>query len=265
MTAPDPEPHQGEKRGQVSQRSVLNTGHRYYSLRADRYYSLRSSSKSAYEVEIDSALDGRYAGKNQPIVQGSYAFVSPHVYLEQLDGLRIELCVFPTRQDGTRTLVSSWGDEGGFAIELCDGVPCFRVGVSATGVAELGAEHKITLRRWTRITASFDSEGGRLRLGLDPLVDAPGDHVTARAWTGTANGKAQVASNGPLIFAAQQCGDTPDQHFDGIDGCRIDAERHHPAIEQETRCFDAVGGEMQVRVVAQVARCIGPTKSPSGS
>ena len=89
-----------------------------------------------------------YAGKNQPIVQGSYAFVSPHVYLEQLDGLRIELCVFPTRQDGTRTLVSSWGDEGGFAIELCDGVRAF-----------VSAWRRPAWPSWVRSTRSHSGAG----------------------------------------------------------------------------------------------------------
>ena len=55
------------------------------------------------EVEVESALDGRYPGRCQPIQRGSYAIVPPNDFLAGLEDLRVELSVFPTRLDGERT------------------------------------------------------------------------------------------------------------------------------------------------------------------
>ena len=176
------------------------------------------------ETPVGSALDGRYAGQCQPTVMGSYALVPPHPFLQRLEDLRLELCAFPTRHGGTQALVSSQGDEGGFALELQEGVPCLRLGVATRDEAVLRAERPLTLRRWTRLRARFEAAEGRLELSVDPLVTAPGDRATARAWTGTARATARVASNGPLVFAARLRAGARDQHYDGrLDACRLGA------------------------------------------
>ena len=179
------------------------------------------------EVECESRVNGRYEGRRQEIVRGSYALVPPSAFVATLEGLRIELCVFPTLTEGTRTLLSSWGTEGGFAVELCDGVPRLAVGDGAGGETGLRAERPLPLRRWTRIVASYDPGEKQLHLSLDPLVSAPGDLVTARPWTGTRRAEGRVASDGPLMFAAQLRGETRDRHFDGrLDACALGSRPH---------------------------------------
>ena len=184
------------------------------------------------EVECEGALDGRYAGHHHPIVQGSYAIVPPNPLLAGLEGLRVELCAFPTLVEGTRTLISSWGGGGGFAVELEDGVPRFAVGDGAGGATALRAERALAVRRWTRIVAAYDPAEGVLLLSVDPLVTAPGDRATARPWTGTHRASARPASTGPLLFAARLLDRVRDRHFDGrLDACRLGSRPHgHPEV-----------------------------------
>ncbi len=186
------------------------------------------------EVEVDSELDGRHEGRRQTTVLGSYGLVPPHPFLAGMNGLRVELCAFPTIVDGTRTLFSCWGEDGsGFALELVDGVPRLVVGGDGTSPVALHAERPVALRRWTRIVGSYDPDDGTLRLSVDPLGSAPGDLVTAVPWTGTRNAAARISSNGPLVFAARLTGESRDRHFDGsLDACRLGAQPHgHPDVQ----------------------------------
>jgi N,N-dimethylformamidase len=174
------------------------------------------------ETLIESGLNGHYPGRRQETIVGSYGIIPPNPILAGLESLRLEVCVFPTAVEGTRTLISSHGTTGGFAIDLVDGTPCVTIGGQQSGTAELRSDRPITQRRWTRITASYDAAQGVLRLSADPLVSAPGDLATAHAWSGERTASASVASNGPLLIAARQHGGTRDQHFDGrLDACRL--------------------------------------------
>lgn len=183
------------------------------------------------EIECESAVDGRHAGRRQSIVQGSYAVVPPSAFLHELEGLYLELCAYPTLLEGTRSLVSCWGAAGGFAIELQDGVPAFLVANEAGGTTCLRAERRLALRRWTRIVASYDPQEARLRLSVDPRTTAPGDRATARPWSGTLYARGRVASDAPLVFAARlrsangSSREPHDRHFDGrLDACRLGSQ-----------------------------------------
>ena len=179
------------------------------------------------EIECDSTLNGRYEGKPQPLLQGSWAIVPPSSFFADLEGLRVELCVFPTLVDGTRTLLACSDEHGGFALELRDGVVCFVAHGDDGAPLELVAESPIAVRRWARITASYDPDQEELHLSVVPLVTAPGDRVTARAWTGHRQASARVRSSGPVTFAARLQGDEPDQHFDGrLDACSVGSHPH---------------------------------------
>ena len=79
------------------------------------------------EVECESELNRRYDGNPQPSKQGSSATVQSNAFFEDLVGRRVEVCAYPALNHGVRTLLSCWGDEGGFAIELRDGAVCFIV------------------------------------------------------------------------------------------------------------------------------------------
>lgn len=177
------------------------------------------------EIECESAIDGRYEGKPQSLRQGSWAVVPPSSLFADLEGLRVELCVFPTLEGGTRTLLACSDERGGFALELRDGIACFVVRGDDGVPIELAAESPIPLRRWTRIIASYDPEEEELHLSLVPLVTAPGDRVTARRWIGQRKARARVCSSGPLTFAARMQGDERDQHFDGrLDACSLGSD-----------------------------------------
>ncbi len=177
------------------------------------------------EIEIDSALDGRYDGVAQPTHLGSYAVVEPNPFLEQLEDLRFEMCVFPTLIGGARTLVSTVGDPGGFSVELDEGVPVARIGAGTASLdagVEIRSDRPITFRRWTKIVVTYDSTVGRLALDIEPLVSAPGDVAIARRWAGEVEAHASVASNGPLFFAVQEREGVRSQHFDGrLDACGL--------------------------------------------
>lgn len=167
------------------------------------------------EVECDSAVNGGYAGKPQPLRQGSWAQVPANTFCTGLQGLRVEVCAFPTLVHGTRTLLDCWGDRGGFALEIRDGVPCFLVQAQDGTTIELIADAPIPARRWARITASYDPILQALNLAVVPLVSAPGDRVSARSQTRQRTARALVASDAALTFATRVRGSERDQYFDG--------------------------------------------------
>ena len=179
------------------------------------------------EVECESTLDGRYAGKPQALHQGSWAEVPANTFCARLKGLRVEVCAFPTLVDGTRTLLDCWGEPGGFALELRDGVPCFLAQAQDGSTIELIADVPIVRNRWARITASYDPNLQALNLAVVPLVSAPGDRVSARSQTKQRTASALVASNAALTFATRVRGSQRDQYFDGrLDGCSVGSDPH---------------------------------------
>ena len=177
------------------------------------------------EAECDSALNGRYDGKPQPLRQGSWAVVPPNPFFADLEGLRVELCVFPTLVEGSRTLLDCSDERGGFALELRDGVACFVTRGDDGTAIELTAQSPVPLRRWTRITASYDPDEEEIQLSAVPLVTAPGDRVTARPWTAKRRARARVCSRGSVTFAARMQGGQRDQYFDGrLDACSVGSD-----------------------------------------
>lgn len=52
-------------------------------------------------------MNGRYDGRHQPIAQGSYGIVPSSPALANLDGLSVEVAVYPTLHGDVRTLMSS--------------------------------------------------------------------------------------------------------------------------------------------------------------
>lgn len=185
------------------------------------------------EIECESPLNARYEGKPQRLRQGSSAVVPPSPFFAELEGLRVELCAFPTLADGTRTLIACSDERGGFALELREGVVRFVVRGDDGDLLDLAAESPILQRRWTRITASYDPEKEEMRLSVVPLVTAPGDRATARRWVGQRKVKARVRSCGPVTFAARMKDSERDQHFDGkLDACSLGSD---PYGEPEVR------------------------------
>ncbi|MGH1492419.1 MAG: N,N-dimethylformamidase beta subunit family domain-containing protein [Acidimicrobiales bacterium] len=187
------------------------------------------------EVACDASVNGRYDGRHQPIAQGSYGVVPPNPMLSDLSGLSVEVSVYPTLHGGVRTLLSSWGSGGGFALELRDGVPQLVVGDGAGGSFELCAEHALTLHRWAKLTGTYDPASNQIGLTIEPLVVAPGDVLTALPWSGSLSVgmPATVATEGPLLFAAREIDGVRDQHFDGrLDACALGSE---PDTTPDTR------------------------------
>ena len=176
------------------------------------------------ELEWDASVNGRYDGRHQPIAQGSCGIVPPNPALANLDGLSVEVAVYPTLHGDVRTLMSSWGSGGGFALELSDGVPQLVIGDGGGGSVELSAEHPLVLHRWAKLVDTYDPAAAQIRLTVEPLVVAPGDVLTARPWAGecTVDASTTVASDGPLLFAAREVDGVRDRHFDGrLDGCAL--------------------------------------------
>ena len=179
------------------------------------------------EIEVAHPINGRYQGEAQPIVSGSYAVVEPHPFLRSLDSVAVGVSAWPTRPSTGRrqTLLSSWDQGSGFAIAL-DG--------DGHAVAEFGGGHgqrpsalrterALAARRWTQLDVTYDAASRRGVLVATPHPLSPAERLTMSPSEASGEFEASVSSGGPLLFAAEDIGNTtPGNHFNGrLDGCRL--------------------------------------------
>lgn len=179
------------------------------------------------EVEYDSEINRKYQGKYQPLRQGSSAEVPANKFFSELTGMRLEVAIYPTLIEGTRTIVSCGDDTGGFALEMRDGAICLIVAGTEGEPVELQSATIVRSRRWVRLIALYDAQSEVLSLSIDPLITSIGDQVTSKSWFGEKKAQANLGSREPLTFAARLHFGSRDQHFDGrLDECRLGSSPH---------------------------------------
>ena len=125
------------------------------------------------EEEIDTAANGEYPGRPQPVHAGSYVFV-PHDARFDLSTFTLMALVFPTTPDkGVQGILTKWSgpDETGYGLFIDErGELALWIGRGA-GAVERFASGKPLLRKvWYLVAASFDAASGSIRLFQEPIV-----------------------------------------------------------------------------------------------
>jgi len=167
---------------------------------------------------VDVAGNGRYRGREQRIVTGSWIRVEPHSVFASLESLTVQLLVWPTAPAGrVQSLVSCRGpDASGFWLGLdARGCATFEVGGRATAV-RVTTGMTLDPRRWWLVYGSYDAETlslvvGALDLTRDGWVRPP---ASARAHS---TRRLHAGADAPLTIAATLAGGGEDtsEHFDG--------------------------------------------------
>lgn len=186
------------------------------------------------EIEVDSAVDGRFDGVRQDLRPGSYAQVDAHPFLADLRSLSVDVHVWPTRRtDGPQTIVSSWDGGAGFALGLApDGRAVATLGAGDGGPpTEVASDRPLPRRRWTRLSLAYDDAAGALTLAVETRPLSPGERLFAGRSEHTVAARARVATGRPLVFAARLDDDgRAHDHFNGrLDRCSLGAEAAGPA------------------------------------
>lgn len=167
------------------------------------------------EEKIDTAANGEYPGRPQPVHAGAYVFV-PHDARFDLSSFTLMALVFPTTPaKRVQGILTKWSgpDESGYGLFIDEqGELALWIGRGA-GAVERFASGKPLLRKvWYLVAASFDAASGRVRLFQEPVVTStnaghgmrlvhPIDDTTARLET-DGSPRAPAANDCPMLMAA---------------------------------------------------------------
>ena len=146
------------------------------------------------EEQVESAIDGRRAGRKQFALAGSYVVVPDSEILAQLTSFTIQAWIWPTTplNGQCQGLLSKWSADG-------EGI-CLAIGKQGALELWLGAGGTTTrvstgrpmrAREWIFVAAAFDSETGQLRLFQMPKSSWPSD--------GSAVSVNHVVQTGPTL------------------------------------------------------------------
>jgi N,N-dimethylformamidase len=124
------------------------------------------------EEEIEWRGAGTRSGRHQPIHAGSYAVAPMNGALSLGKCFTLYAWVFPTTPDkGEQALLAQWDGNGGtgFALIVDDtGAAALRIGSEKNGIVTATSGAPLAERRWSLVTASFDSATGVARVGQFP-------------------------------------------------------------------------------------------------
>jgi N,N-dimethylformamidase len=177
--------------------------------------------------EVASAIDGSYKARQQPIMAGSYIWVTARQPFD-LPNFTLQAMIWPT-MPGNGKAQSILGNfdaatGAGYALYLDEnGCLAFRAGQNAavsTGV-------KLLARHWYEVYAVFDSGTGRVTLGHNAMLayhGQPGSvsHIGSVPET--------IGEGGRFLIAAWNDDKRAIAHFNGkIDAPRVSARALQPA------------------------------------
>lgn len=176
--------------------------------------------------EVASAIDGSYKARQQPMMCGSYVWVTARQPFD-LANFTLQAMVWPTNPgSGKAQAILGNFDAAtakGYALYIDEaGCLAFRAGSSApvsTGV-------KLLSRHWYEVYAIFDSGTGRVTLGHHALLSYHGQEGVV-SHTGAVSG--QVGEGGRFLIAAWNDDKRATAHFNGkIDSPRVSSRALQP-------------------------------------
>ena len=156
------------------------------------------------EEIVESAIEGRRAGRRQYARAGSFVTVADHSVLSQLTSFTLQAWIWPTTplRGETQGLMSKWSEENGgvcLAIGKRGDLELW-VGDSGTRAA-INSGHPMRAREWYFVAAAFDSQTGRLSLYQYPSADWPSDPSSTTLET-VVQAHVSCRNGCPLLMAA---------------------------------------------------------------
>jgi N,N-dimethylformamidase len=139
------------------------------------------------EEELESAVNGTYAGGRQDAFAGSFVAVPSGEPLGRLDATTVQAWIYPTTPDkpGLQGLVGKWAelDGRGFLLGIDSGRLLLWLGAGGarepTLVVHSGAT--LTAGRWHFVAGAYDSATGQVRLAVQRLDPRGPRHLTDAA------------------------------------------------------------------------------------
>lgn len=182
------------------------------------------------EDVINAAFAGSYPGRHQPIRPGSHGTVDSGGPLPELAAVTLAAWIWPTTVGrGAQTILGAWdsGRQAGIRLRLGDdGALTLDIGDGKSEPATVSTGTTLVDRHWYRVTASYDSATGEVRLSQTPGPLSPGQSVGAgKASTATTlSSRPLPATDAPLMFAASIGPEGATDHYNGkIDRPRMAA------------------------------------------
>lgn len=142
------------------------------STRASAFHaSLRRLAGAGGAVPVQSAIDGTYPGREQPLRPGSYIVVNDPLPVDPEDGFAMEAWIWPTAPGAHPQAVAG----------RYDGARGYALGIDESGEAALWLDREVIATgvslqpcMWYRLRASYDPRSRRARVVQDPLLEWPG-------------------------------------------------------------------------------------------
>jgi len=156
------------------------------------------------DQKIPTSLDGEYAGKSQPIRNGSYVVVDDHPDLNVTGSLSLQAWVYPTTPAlREQTILGKWSADGsGYRLVIAaDGSLGFATG---DGDKSVTTTTGTPMREgvWYFVAASYDAKAGRVSLYQIPKTMWPKEPAHAVVTRETGQLPIGAATCAPLTMAA---------------------------------------------------------------
>jgi N,N-dimethylformamidase len=195
---------------------------------------------------VPSAIDGRHAGRRQPLRAGSCVRWPANAALDQARSFSLGLLLWPTapHRGRAQAIASTWDEARGSGLELgidAAGHLEIRIG-SGERASVLRSPQPLAPRCWVRVHAAYDDRTGELSLACATL---PGDAWPARSACVTlAAGPGALAPSGRPFMLAGRPGDAfAERCYDGKLESPCLSDRCLGEMELERLAAAALAGE----------------------
>ncbi len=190
---------------------------------------------------VATTIDGRYDGRPQEALAGSYVTVPDHPLIAGLRSFTLQAMIWPTLPgQGAQSVISRWdeGRKAGFILGLDDaGCVALTIGDGSGKVATIGSGKPMLAREWYLAAASYDAATGTVTIHQAP--QAVYGHIDDASTVTDRPGCAPGDAAGPLLIAAHPVGSLGSRlrtagHFNGkIDSPAVSAALLDPlGLEQ---------------------------------
>lgn len=180
------------------------------------------------EELIETSVNGEYPGRVQLLHKGSYVSVPNSPLLDQGGSFTLQTWIYPTTPNkGAQGLLTKWSAAEGVGYGLVideDGGLALWLGDESGLAVRVRSGKSLRALEWYFVAASYDAEGGLVRLSQEPITGWPQD--ASRATVEQSTGVRGVGSHDvPFLMAGYWEGAGLQRlvggHFNGkIDGPR---------------------------------------------
>jgi len=195
---------------------------------------------------VPSAIEGRHAGRRQPLRTGSFVRLPADAALDRARSFSLGLLLWPTAPHHGRAqaVASTWDEARGSGFELgidAAGHLELRIG-SGERASVLRSPRPLAPRCWVRVHATYDDRTGALSLACTSLPNAAWPARKARVVLSAGPG-AHSPSGRPFTLAGRPGDDFAERCYDGKLESPCLSDRCLGEMELERLAAAALAGE----------------------